>query len=113
RTGATGFLDADFALSDDAPTGTYAIEVRLAGGDKPAGRTGVRVEAFVPDRIEAKVDLPAGPLALGASVPAVVRASLLSGDPAPSRAVHLAVRCEPTDDAPVAGYVFGDSEESV
>ena len=110
RTGPTGLLDLDVAIPPDAPTGAYAVGLSTPGVRSDLGRTAFRVEAFVPDRLEASVVLPAGDLALGAQVRASVEAHLLSGEPAEGRTVRLVARYAPVLDAPVEGFRFGDPE---
>ena len=110
RTGPTGLLDLDVAIPTDAPTGSYAVGLSTPGVRSDLGRTAFRVEAFVPDRLEASVALPAGDLALGARVRASVEAHLLSGEPAEGRTVRLVARYAPVLDAPVEGFRFGDPE---
>ncbi len=105
----SGLLDLDVPLALDAPTGTYVVEVAGPGGDAPLGRDAFRVEAFVPDRLEASLEVPAGDLELGTEVGVRVTARLLGGDPAAGRAVRLRPRFEPVASEALPGFVFGDA----
>ncbi len=106
---ASGLLDVDVPLALDAPTGTYAVEVTGLGSDAVLGRDAFRVEAFVPDRLEASLDAPAGDLALGTTAHVTVKARLLGGDPAAGRAVRLRPRYEPFAAEALPGFTFGDA----
>jgi len=105
---ASGLLDVDVPLALDAPTGTYVVEVTGPGGDVPLGRDAFRVEAFVPDRLEASVNAPEGDLDLGTKAAVTVTARLLGGDPAVGRTARLRPRYEPYAAEAVPGFVFGD-----
>ena len=48
-----GFAQTDFAIPETAPTGYYAVHCKAAGSKDNAGRTGIRIASYVPDRIKA------------------------------------------------------------
>jgi hypothetical protein len=99
RTPASGLVDAALVVPDAARTGAYAVEVATVAGDaapdasshapsdatpRALARTTVRVEPFVPDRIEAKVRLPDAAPSLGEVVPVRVEVRLFAARPRPA-----------------------------
>ncbi|MCC7138013.1 MAG: hypothetical protein IT460_06240 [Planctomycetes bacterium] len=110
RATPTGLLDVDLPLAADAPVGAWTLDVTAPGRDKPAGGTAFRVEAFVPDRIEATLSAGDKPWTLDGRGDVTVDVRLLTGEPAPGRTVRTETAWAPVlDDAPVAGYAFGDT----
>lgn len=119
-TPTSGLLDVAFLVPEAARTGTHTVTLCLPGPRRdgradPAtevARTAVRVEPFVPDRIEARIEAP--PRAtLGSAVPVRVVARTLAGDPAPGRAVRLRLEALPLPHAATAGherFTFGDPD---
>lgn len=110
RAGPGGLVDAAFPIGVDAPTGAWRVEAEVEGLETSVGAGAFRVEAFVPDRLEASVAWPEGDLTLGTRVPAAIRARLLTGEPAAGLAVRARLRLEPLDRAPIEGFTFGDAE---
>ncbi|MFO0931475.1 MAG: MG2 domain-containing protein [Planctomycetota bacterium] len=118
RTPASGLVDAALRVPEAARTGAYAVELSTSAGEADAAgagralaRAAVRVEPFVPDRIEAKVLLPDAPPVLGEVVPVRVVVRLFDGAPAPGRSVRLRLEAVPVDLPAVEGFVSGDADD--
>lgn len=92
--GASGLAHSRLALPLDAPMGRYDVAVATADGKQVLGSTSFRVEAFVPDRLEAEV-VAVGALRFGATGSVTVRGRWLDGSPAVGRAVTARVRLLP------------------
>jgi|GEM_PF-2457704 len=111
RTPASGLVDADLVVPGAARTGTYAVSVATTADGRDLATTAVRVEPFVPDRIEAKMRVPDGERTLGEVVPVQVVVRLFDGAPAPGRTVRLRFDATPVDRPAAPGFVFGDGDD--
>jgi alpha-2-macroglobulin len=92
--GASGLAHSRLPLPIDAPMGLYTVAVTTSDGGRVLGKTQFRVEAFVPDRLEAEV-LGVSDLRFGALGSVRVRGRWLDGSPAARRAVTARVRLVP------------------
>lgn len=85
----SGLLVLEHDTGEGAPTGTWSVE--LAAGGDVVGRTAVRVDAFVPERLEAEV-VPVGDLVVGEEGSVQVRGRWLEGSPAKGLVAKVFVR---------------------
>lgn len=112
RSGGSGMIDVGLDLGADAPTGAWRLEVRA--DDQLVGSAGFLVEAFVPNRLEARiVEVP--PLGFGQSATVRVHANWLEGSPAAGRPVQLRTRLLPGTftAAGFDGYSFAGNPDAV
>jgi hypothetical protein len=86
-------------LSASAPMGGWMVEVLADPNAPPIGRTGFRVEAFVPERLEVTAGPAPGPLVPGQAMELPVTARFLYGAPGAglsgSAELRLAADAEP------------------
>lgn len=109
---ALAYYQTEYPIPASAPTGLWELDVQLPGGDRVVH--GVRVEAFMPERL--RVDL--GPLAeqwldAEATLALPVSAEYLYGAPASGNRVETLVRVT-RDDAPLPSlpdFRFGRVDE--
>jgi hypothetical protein len=107
-----GFLSQMIRVPDTAVSGVYTV--RVASGVSRMGETTIRVGAYVPDRIKAKLDhadLPAGPAAVKEPIQAVLSADYYFGTPVPSASGRLLFDCTPSGKRPDhwKGWEVGDA----
>jgi uncharacterized protein YfaS (alpha-2-macroglobulin family) len=91
-----GLLAATHTTSPADPTGTWRVDVVDVKTDRLVGSTPFLVEAFVPDRLEAAVELLEQPT-LGGKVRLRVRGSWLEGAPAADVPFRAYVRLDHVD----------------
>ncbi len=91
--GDSGLLVAEHATSTADATGAWRVEVVDVKSETVTGRASFLVEAFVPDRIEAAVEIVGTPT-LGSAARLRVRASWLEGSPAEGRPFRASVRLD-------------------
>lgn len=92
----------------DAPRGTWTIEIRADVDAPPLATQRVLVEDFLPERLDAELALPDGPIRPGDAPALQVTARYLFGAPGAGLDVEGRARIEPRrrlDELP--GYVFG------
>ena len=106
-TSGAGLGLARLLTDPGASTGTWRLEVAEARCGRRLGEGHVKVEAFVPDRLEAEARLLA-PLRLGGQARLHVAARWLEGGPAAKRPVRVHVRYDHHDFQTEAfpGYSF-------
>lgn len=92
--GASGLAHSRLPLPLDAPMGVYVVRLVTGDGNTELGRASFRVEAFVPDRLEAEI-VAVAPLRFGELGKVTVRGRWLDGSPAAGRAVTARVRLLP------------------
>lgn len=111
---ASGLAVARLATALDSPVGAWRLDVALAeDGDRVIGSANFRVEAFVPDRLEAAIDA-AAPLFFGETGEAVVAARWLDGTPAAGLPAKVFVRFDHETFAPPlfdGEFAFGAAED--
>ena len=88
RSDGSGLMLTTLDLPRGAASGTWGIEVFDRSSESIVGSASFRVESFVPDRIDAKLDV-AGPLAFGREGRARVRGTWLEGGPVAAAPVEL------------------------
>ncbi len=107
-----GFLSKMIRVPDTAVSGVYTV--RVASGVSRMGETTIRVGAYVPDRIKAKLEhaaLPAGPAAVKEPLNTVLSADYYFGTPVPSASGRLLFDCTPGGKRPDhwKGWEVGDA----
>ena len=94
ETSGAGLGVARLRTGAGSATGCWTLEVHDPVRDRTLGKGSFLVEAFVPDRMEARVDLE-HPLRMGEEGRIRVKGSWLEGGPAAGRAVRIHVRYDP------------------
>ncbi|SFJ82734.1 alpha-2-macroglobulin family protein [Jannaschia pohangensis] len=95
-------------LTDTAPRGTWRLAYHIDPDVPPLATSEVLVEDFLPERIDAELTLPEGPLRLDARPPLTVAARYLFGAPAADLPVEADVRVSVVRSlADFPGYSFG------
>ena len=99
-----GFCSQMIRIPDTAVSGVYTVRVATGAADnESAGETTIRVGAYVPDRIRAKLEhaaLPAGPAAVKEPIQAVLSADYYFGTPVPSASGSIYFDCTPNGKHP-------------
>ncbi len=109
--GELGYYSYQRTLTDDVPTGRWALEFRLdPSAADPVGRFEFRVEEFLPERLKLVLDSSQPRLAPGAALPIDVDADYLYGAPAAGNRFLAEVLYRPLKQAvpTLKGYFFGD-----
>ena len=99
-----GFLSQMIRVPDTAVSGVYTV--RVASGVSRMGETTIRVGAYVPDRIKAKLEhaaLPAGPAAVKEPIQAVLSADYYFGTPYRPRPADSSSTARRAGNAPTTG----------
>ena len=94
-----GLLAATFEIDTSEATGRWRVDVVDSRSEAVVGSAPFLVEAFVPDRIEASVELLGTPQ-IGSSVRMRVRGNWLEGAPASGQQFRASVRLDHTEWAP-------------
>ena len=112
RSDHTGAIPMDHVLSDSAVTGAWQFLLRVPGADGLVGTASVKVEDFVPPRLEVAVEVPES-VDSGTAVPVAVTARFLYGAPAAGVSVkgRVEVAADPEPFAAWSGYRFGPVED--
>ncbi len=89
-----GMFHAEFATSEEAPTGWYRFAACLSGSNEVLGETQAMVEAFVPVRMEVKATPGEARVLAGQSAHVDISARYLWGQPAADLPVLARTRLE-------------------
>lgn len=114
--GELGYYSYQRTLTDDVPTGRWALEFRLdPTAADPIGRFEFRIEEFLPERLKLVLESAVARLAPGAPLPLDVDADFLYGAPAAGNRFLAEVLYRPALRAVPAlkGYFFGDPTVSL
>ena len=102
-----GFVSQSVRIPDTAVSGIYTVRVEKAtsgsGTYADSGETFIRVGAFVPDRIKAKLEhspLPGGPASVKEPLQTVLSADYYFGTPVPSASGRIYFDCTPNGKRP-------------
>ncbi|RVV98155.1 alpha-2-macroglobulin family protein [Mesobaculum littorinae] len=96
------------ATTDAVPRGTWRLDIHADPEAEPLASTPLLVEDFLPERIDADLSLPEGPLRPGTRPDLLVEARYLFGAPAAGLPVEAEVRLAPAEGLEGRpGYVFG------
>jgi len=109
---ALGYYSLTQPIREDAATGRWKLELRLAPDDKSAvGSFAFRVEEFLPERMKLSLDAKPGPLALGEDLELQIEGAYLYGAPADGNRItaELAYRVDTEAVPSLRGYQFGDA----
>jgi len=109
--GELGYYAYQRTLTDDVPTGRWALEFRLdPSAADPVGRFEFRIEEFLPERLKLVLESSAPRLVPEAPLPLDVDADFLYGAPAAGNRFLAEVLYRPaTQPVPsLKGYFFGD-----
>ena len=109
---AAGGGTLDFPVAENAVSGTWRLWAS-AGGKDQVGELEVSVQDFVPPRLEAKVTVPAGPMAAAGTIGADVSADYFYGSPGADLVGSMEGTLKPAE-APFKGleaFHFGLAEE--
>lgn len=109
-----GTADADFRIDADASPGTYRVEVRREGQDKPAGVVSFTVGDYRPPTFRVDVSAPAEDLVDRDPLRASVLATYMFGPPAAGRSARWELTREdgPGDPPRWSSYRFGPFDAS-
>jgi len=95
-----GFLSQMVRIPDTAPSGYYTVKIgRNELMQDVWGQTGIRVGAYVPDRVKAKLEhapLPggfAGAVAMAEPIQTILSADYYFGTPVPSASCRIVLSC--------------------
>lgn len=91
RSPGSGLIAVSCALPNDAPCGRWSARVLEGPDDKQVGWATFEVAAFVPNRLEATVEI-AGQPTLGGALSVRIHGNWLDGTPAAARPVVARVR---------------------
>ena len=103
-----GFISQMIKIPDTAASGVYTVRVERSNLKPYAdcGETYIRVGAYVPDRVKAKLEhtpLPggsAGEAAMNEPIQAILSADYYFGTPVPSAASNIYIDCSPDGNHP-------------
>ncbi|WP_395788476.1 alpha-2-macroglobulin family protein [Aquimonas sp.] len=108
---ALGYFALEEPIREDARTGRWRVEYRLAPDDKtPVGAFSFRVEEFLPERMKLTLSSDTAPLTPGQNLPMTVEGAYLYGAPASASrfSAELAYRVDSEAVPSLQGYRFGD-----
>lgn len=109
-----GGSTAEIDLLSTAMTGTWRVAAYVDPDAAPIGETSFLVEDFVPERIEATLSAPQGPVSEGGRLPIDVDAQYLYGAPAAGLALEGETVVGPAEAiAGFDGYRFGLADDPV
>ncbi|MDQ0317106.1 alpha-2-macroglobulin family protein [Amorphus orientalis] len=109
-----GGSTAEIDLLSSAQTGTWRVAAYVDPNAAPIGETSFLVEDFVPERIEATLSAPDGPVDQGGELPIDVDARYLYGAPAAGLALEGETAVRPAETvAGFDGYSFGLDDDPV
>ena len=107
-TGQAGGHMIRMATNNSVARGTWRLDIHADVNAPPLASQPVLIEDFMPERIDADLSLPQGPLSLDAPSALSVEARYLFGAPGADLAVEGYVRLSPADGlADFPGYHFG------
>ena len=111
--GPAGGLALAFDLAPGVPRGPWRIEIHADPDAPPLAAARILVEDFLPERIDADLSLPEGPLPLGGRVPLEVDARFLYGAPGAGLSLDGDLRLSPAAEVPGwDGFRFGRRDEA-
>lgn len=108
---AQGYYSYQRTLTEDVPTGRWALEYRLDPTAKePLGRFTFRIEEFLPERLKLTLDSPVEQLAPNTPLPLSVDAAYLYGAPAAGNRFKAEMLYRPAVHpvASLKSWFFGD-----